>query len=104
LPKTFSQFLLGIGANLGYFTLSGDDFQGVDAAFGFEAFGWYSLAIGGIGGLLLRVGPQVTIETSVLFATVSVADWEIDGETVENSDTDGSTLAVQAGVVVPFPR
>lgn len=164
-----------LGGKLGYYTLSGDDFEGVDAGFGFEGNVRYTLlsgfqilggvhyaihgmegldenmnvlaifaepryvfaigsptispfvggraawvresvdiqgvdasasgfAFGGTGGLLFQVAPQVAIETSVLFAAVSFGDIEIEGESIDGTDTSGTTLALQGGIVISLPR
>jgi hypothetical protein len=163
------------GGNLGYYTLSGDDFEGIDSGLGFEGnvrYSWLSgfqilggvhyashgidgldeninvlsifvepryvfaigsptlspfvggragwvrqsldiegidasadgVAFGGSGGLLFQVAPQVAIETSVMFAAVSFGDIEVEGESVDGTDSSGTTLALQGGIVISLPR
>lgn len=164
-----------LGGNLGYYTLSGDDFEGIDAGLGFEGNARYTFlsgfqivggvhyashgfegldenmnvlaifvdpryvfaigspmiapfvggraawvresmdiqgidasangfAFGGTGGLLFQVAPQVAIETSVMFAAVSFGDIEVEGVTIDGSDSSGTTLALQGGIVLSLPR
>ena len=61
-------------------------------------------AVGGLGGLLFQMSPRVAIEATVLFAAVSLSHTRVDGTLVGGSHTGGSTLAVQAGAVLSFPR
>jgi len=163
----------GLGATVGYFTLKGGDFQGIQAGLGFEGYlrettssGFHVLygvhysihsvdgaenklsvfslfvdprfafsvgsptpfigarlayvrtsivesgadystpgyVVGGLGGFLFQVSPKVAIEATVLFAAVSLSATRVDGTLARGTGTSGSTLAVQAGAVVSFPR
>lgn len=61
-------------------------------------------AIGGGGGLLVRLGPTVHFDVSVTYAAVSFGDFELNGSTVPDSDTSGSSLALRAGVSVRLSK
>ena len=165
---------VSVGAAVGYNTLSGDDFTGTDAGFGFQGLlryttiggfavsggvqynihgadgisenlkvlgiyvepryvarlqaasvapfvggrvGWERWSVsavgatasatgyglGGIGGILFQVAPQVGIETAVTFTALSFGDAEVNNITVSNSDSNGSSLGLHAGIIVSFP-
>jgi hypothetical protein len=55
---------------------------------------------GGAGGVTWWASPTIGIEASVLFQSISFGDAEVDGQTVSGTDTSGTSLGIQVGVVI----
>jgi len=66
---------------------------GIDAS----ASGYF---VGGGGGLVISVGPTVSVDLAVLWTTVSFGDATVNGSKVSNSNTSGSALAIRGGVLI----
>lgn len=60
--------------------------------------------LGGIGGILFQLAPQVDLETAVTFTTLQFGDASINNVTVDGTDSSGSSLGLQLGLVISFPQ
>lgn len=65
-----------------------------------EASGWM---FGAVGGVMFALSTAVTFDASVGLYQVSFGDGEIDGETIPDSDTSGSSLGLRLGLIFRLP-
>ena len=163
----------GLGAHAGYFTLSGDDFEGIEAGRGFQGNAWYlvnprfqlglgvvrsshdidvvddniidlhlfveprlvfpapgtrftpfigarlgyakqsieiqgldakatGLGYGAIAGMDVQVGPTAALEFGVTYTNFKLGDVSVEGQDFADTETSGSILGIQAGIVFWF--
>jgi hypothetical protein len=59
--------------------------------------------LGGIGGILFQLSPQIGVETAVTFYVLSFGDASVNDATVRDSDMSGSSLGLQLALVMSFP-
>jgi hypothetical protein len=62
-----------------------------------KASGW---AFGLVGGINWQVNPKVAIETGLNWNAISFGDVEVDGTSVNGTDSSGKGLAFTTGIVV----
>jgi hypothetical protein len=62
------------------------------------------LIIGVGGGLAFPVAPSIDVNFSAMWARLSFDDIEVNGEALPDSDSDGSSLMLRAGMSFTFGR
>ena len=92
-PGAIAPFM---GARLAYLDESVDTESGSASSTGWLA--------AGIFGLLIPISPRLAAETTLVFGYAGLGDLEVGGTTIPDSDNNGATFSIKAGLVFSFPR
>lgn len=61
-------------------------------------------AFGPAGGMLIRLTPATQLDVGLVWYSVHFGDAELNGTTQSGTDSNGSSLALRAGVVIGFGK
>lgn len=61
-------------------------------------------ALGPAGGMLIRLTPTTQLDVGIVWFAVHFGNYSLNGSEQANTDTNGSALALRAGVTIGFGR